>query len=349
MYFVRTWAGVLLLCAAAVGSLTSSEIPEGATLGRIGLVEVDRSVAAAISAAALVALADVKDASVTLAMHDPAKGPWDGTGTAIARMLDGDPLVALVGATDGATAHIAAQIATRRRIPLFTLSPEDTLTRAFDPWIFRVVPGDEEQAHTLLRRFAPRRPDPARAIVVVPSGRGGRERLASVRRACVATNVEISAVLHTEDGHLPSLEPPVSDLMLLWLDAGPARTALNRLQRELAPARLLGSTRLDDPRFLEHLPTWTEGRLALPLIRTADETARDGESVTTAVTHDLVRAIARATANGAEAAAVREILASTGVPGLRSVSFGFDERGNRVGRIPIGLFSRGRLIPASEE
>jgi ABC-type branched-subunit amino acid transport system substrate-binding protein len=340
---------VLLLCAAAVGSVTSSEIPEGATLSRIGLVEADRTAAAVISAAALAALADVKDASVTLAMHDPADGPWDGTGTAIARMLDGDSMVALVGATDGATAHIAGQIATRRRIPLFTLSPEDSLTRAFDPWIFRVVPGDEEQARTLLRRFAPQRPDPARAIVVVPSGRGGRERLASLRRACAAANVEISAVLHTEDGHLPTTEPPVSDLMLLWLDAGPARTALNRLQRDLAPARLLGSTRLDDPHFLEQLPTWIEGRLAVPLIRTADETARDGESVTTAITHDLVRAIARATANGAEAAGVRETLASTGVPGLRSETFGFDERGNRVGRIPIGLLSRGRLIPASEE
>jgi len=340
---------VLFLCAAAVGSVTSSEIPEGTTLSRIGLVEVDRTAAAAISAAALAALADVKDASVTLAMHDPANGPWDGTGTAIARMLDGDSMVALVGATDGATAHIAGQIATRRRIPLFTLSPEDSLTRAFDPWIFRVVPGDEEQARTLLLRFVPRGPNPARAIVVVPSGRGGRERLASLRRACAAANVEISAVLHTEDGHLPTTGPPVSDLMLLWLDAGPARTALNRLQPDLAPARLLGSTRLDDPHFLEQLPTWIEGRLAVPLIRTADETVRDGESVTTAVTHDLVRAIARATANGAEAAGVRETLASTGVPGLRSETFGFDERGNRVGRIPIGLLSRGRLIPASEE
>ena len=108
---------MLLLCAATVGSVTSTEIPEGATLSRIGLVEVDRTAAAAISAAALAALADVKDASVTLAMHDPANGPWDGTGNAIARMLDGDPVVALVGATDGATAHIAGQIATRRRIP----------------------------------------------------------------------------------------------------------------------------------------------------------------------------------------------------------------------------------------
>jgi len=343
--FARPLFVALCICAAAAVSATSTESRGGPVLQRIGLVEVDRRAAAAISAGAMAALADVEDASVALATHDPANGPWDGTGAAIARMLDGDPLVALIGATDGATAHVAGQIATRRRIPLVTLSPEDSLTRAFDPWIFRAVPGDEEQARALLRRFAPRDSEPARAIVVVPQGRSGRERLASLRRACADTGVEIAAVLQTEDGDLSSAELPAADLMLLWLDAVPARTFLNRMQGDRTPARLLGSTRMDDPRFYGQLPAWVEGRLAIPMLRATGETARDAESLVTAVTHDTVRAIARACANGADAAGVREILASTGVPGQRALAFGFDDHGNRKGQLPIGTVSQGKLLP----
>ena len=130
--------------------------------------------------------------------------------------------------------------------------------------------------------------------------------------------------------------------MLLWLDAVPARTFLNRMQRDRAPTQLLGSTRMDNPRFYGQLPAWVDGRLAIPMLRATHETARDTESLVTAVTHDTVRAIARACATGADAAGVRDALATTGVTGLRALTFSFDEHGNRKGEIPTGIISRGK-------
>ena len=109
--------------------------------------------------------------------------PWAGAAGPIARLIFEERISVLIEAGDGALAHVAAQVATRSRVPLVTLSPETSITAIHDPWLLRIVPSDREQALALIDWALPE-PAGARAKLVVPGGREGRERLAALESVC---------------------------------------------------------------------------------------------------------------------------------------------------------------------
>jgi ABC-type branched-subunit amino acid transport system substrate-binding protein len=272
---------------------------------------------------------------VTLA----APGPWrDGAGLT-ARLVFENRVVGLIGPTDEGSAHVAAQIATRKRIPVITLSPEDSLTKAMVPWVFRGVPDDGTQARALLRwSFAD--PRGKTAVLAVPEGRSGRERAAALEGACSEVGVQI---VQTLVGDRPSRRgTAAADVLLLWLDPGPAVDRLLAQGRRGTPRRILGSTRLDVPEFVGEAPDWTVG-LALPLLRAEASSAVIAPGLPHALGYDGVRAMAGAALReGPEPGALRRGLAEGQVRG-RSGTFGFDQRGNRVGPINVGVVRDGRL------
>lgn len=236
--------------------------------------------------------------------------PWKTGARLMAQLTSAPGLLALLGPQDGAGAHLAAQVATRRRIPVIVLSPEDSLTQAKDPWVFRGVPSDRRQAEALLL-WAAADPRGKTAAAVVPEGREGRERLRSLRAACRSLGVNVS-----EDS-----PPRGADFLLLWLDPGPALRWFQGAGSSLKEVRLLGSLRLDDEVFLRRAPPQAEG-LALPRL-----------GGLTAAAHDLVLAIADAARReGPGTAEVRR--------GLASGSPRFDSRGNREGPVPVGALRR---------
>lgn len=278
----------------------------------------------------------------------PGGRPWSDGARLMARLVFEERPVALIGPSDRASAHVAAQIATRSRIPVITLSPEGSLTRAGDPWVFRAVPDDTEQAYRLLS-WALSDPRGKRAALAVPAGANGRERLDALQDACRDLAVEITTVARVADSGTatrsrgPTTPAEPADILLLWLDPEPALAYLRALPRRGArPPIILASTRLDNRQFLAAAPAWAEG-MALPLLRASGTSA----SVEEALGYDLVRLIGAAARRvGAEPALIREELAAASAFAGKSGTFRFDEWGNRRGAVPVGIIRDGELIRA---
>ena len=76
--------------------------------------------------------------------------PW-GTGVAAVakRVYDGD-VRAVVGAPDGSSAHLLAQVAAKARVAVVSPVASDATSHAANvPWLFSLTPSDDAQADAL--------------------------------------------------------------------------------------------------------------------------------------------------------------------------------------------------------
>ena len=77
-------------------------------------------------------------------------GPWGKASTMVAELIYEEAAVALIGALDGRTAHLAEQVTAKSQIPYIeTHATDPTLSRAFVPWFFRMVPNDYQVSTAL--------------------------------------------------------------------------------------------------------------------------------------------------------------------------------------------------------
>jgi branched-chain amino acid transport system substrate-binding protein len=94
--------------------------------------------------------------------------PWKAGVAGIARMVYRDRVWAIVGGTDGPTAHLAEQVVVKARLPLVCPTSSDrSANMANVPWMFSVLPGDHLQAPILA------------AVLTARSGRHGYSFLSS--------------------------------------------------------------------------------------------------------------------------------------------------------------------------
>ncbi len=80
-----------------------------------------------------------------------ADDPWGAGANEVIKLVFEDQAWAMIGGPDGASTHIAQQVATKAHIPLIApVSSDPTLTRTRVPWIFRLPPDDGAQATLLV-------------------------------------------------------------------------------------------------------------------------------------------------------------------------------------------------------
>jgi hypothetical protein len=224
---------------------------------RIGLIAGDDPWSLALMAGAREAAAAIQeqggvDGHTLSLVPLPTTNPWRDGAAPIAHLAAAPQTVALLSGSDGATAHLSAQVAARLRLPLLTASPETSLTQAGAVWVFRTVADDRQQAAALLKKV-PGGPAGRQALLVVPGGREGRERQAALKAACRQSGVQIARVLTVQDT-LPLPQAPATmsgDLLLLWLDTEAARDLILAWGGELQDAVILGSTRLSHAGFMD--------------------------------------------------------------------------------------------------
>lgn len=77
-------------------------------------------------------------------------GPWGiGSNQAVDLVYE-DEVVAIIGSLDGRNAHLVEQVATKARILfLSTWATDPTLSQAYVPWYFRIIPNADQQAAQL--------------------------------------------------------------------------------------------------------------------------------------------------------------------------------------------------------
>lgn len=79
-----------------------------------------------------------------------SSNPWAAGVTQLARLVYDDGIWAVLGAPDGASAHLAAQIAVKTRLPFVSpVSTDKTTNLANVPWVFSCAPGDDALARAM--------------------------------------------------------------------------------------------------------------------------------------------------------------------------------------------------------
>jgi branched-chain amino acid transport system substrate-binding protein len=147
--------------------------------------------------------------------------PWAAGIVEVTRLVYEDEVWALLGATSGASAHLAEQVALKARVSLVSSGSTDaTASRGSVPWFFACVPSDARQAPALVDALA------------AASGGGGFVVAAAAEHDSHAALVEIRRELTTR-GLAPTalveFDPKGPDAIALarrLLDTNPAAVML---------------------------------------------------------------------------------------------------------------------------
>ena len=78
-------------------------------------------------------------------------GPWGVTSKQTVALIYDDQVPIVVTALDGRNAHLAEQVTAKSHVVMLsTLTSDPTLSRAYVPWYYRMVPDDKQQASALV-------------------------------------------------------------------------------------------------------------------------------------------------------------------------------------------------------
>ena len=89
---------------------------------------------------------------LALAVRNQAE-QWGQASNEMVQLISEEQVAALITSSDGSIAHQAEQIANKIGIPIVTLASDATTTQINIPWIFRLGPSDEGQAHAIASRI----------------------------------------------------------------------------------------------------------------------------------------------------------------------------------------------------
>jgi branched-chain amino acid transport system substrate-binding protein len=82
------------------------------------------------------------------------EGLWGAGSKESVKLVYEDEVVAIITALDGRNAHLAEQVATKSHVvQLATRATDETLSQAFVPWFFRIVPSDKQQSEVLIEEI----------------------------------------------------------------------------------------------------------------------------------------------------------------------------------------------------
>jgi branched-chain amino acid transport system substrate-binding protein len=278
-------------------------------------------------------------------------GPWGRASNEIVHLVYEDQAVAIVTSLDGASAHLAEQVANKVGIPIVTLSTDPTTTQINLPWIFRLGATDAQQARAFARDIYLAR-KLKQVILITENGHDGRVGGEQFEKAARELNA-----------------PPVIQLTFDPADWSPESVA-NQIAAQKPDAAVFWtgdeSAASLVPRFRDQFPTApvylcheaAQGKLDLgqeniwivsprvvgsPLRESFERRyrARAGTSPAPAAAqaYDAVRLLAGALRrSGPNRARLRDALAAlSGYPGVSGV-ISFDHAGNDLSDVTLVRF-----------
>ena len=293
------------------------------------------------------------------------KGPWGSDASEAALLVMDDGASALIAPTGGAASHLVLQVSGRTALPVASLCPDASVTRASIPWMVRVVPSTLDEARLIFSDVPS-----TRWLAFVPAGRAGREALSDLASALSATSAasatsvapagtrSIARSVETEDGViadaavrgiLSSVRP---EAILLWLP--PA--AAGRLARSLRGAGfrgpLAGPGRLASGAFGAEAGSFAEGVLVPSIAPGPASEAFEARyrrsfgadpDLAAALAHDAALLLIRAVRSAGTAEPGRAFAGEKPLPGATGL-LTFDRHGNRLVRLRLCSYRSGRLV-----
>jgi len=300
-------------------------------------------------------------------VHRQVDGPWGIASREMVGLVYEDEVWAILGSVDGPNSHIAEQICTKAWVPVVTPTATDpSLTQVNDPWLFRCIPTDEDQAIALAEYIFRIKGYTKVGGVFLDGddenyGRIGiREFERTARRMGHPLTIKVGFRLGQRD---------FSDQVELVMKDGPEALVIwgtpeesGRFVRELREVGLkqdiFGSSMLAVPTFLEAAGRWAEGvtvvwpydpsredTLNLKFRERFEETYGESPDFYAAYAYDGMRMIIHAIRKaGLNQGSIRDILAGIrGFPGVTG-PITLDGSGNRVTSLKLAVVRGRRFV-----
>jgi ABC-type branched-subunit amino acid transport system substrate-binding protein len=206
--------------------------------------------------------------------------PWTSGARSATRMVFVDKVWAIIGGIDGASTHLAEQIAAKALIPVISpVSTDRSANSAFVPWMFSCLPGDDVLAPLIAERLVREKLQDA-FVVVAADDHDSRVFLGqltgSFQRQRIAPRHQF--VAPTASGDATTLVDRViqSKPRAIVLLAGPATGArlLKALRTSGYGGPVLGGPWMGRRPFLEAAANGS-GDLVFPLLYVPEENPND--------------------------------------------------------------------------
>ncbi len=274
-------------------------------------------------------------------------GPWGQVSTQIASLIFDDQAVALITSADGASAHLAEQMANKIGVPILTLSGDSTTTEINLPWIFRLGPSDDLQAEVFAREIYAHRK--LRSVLLIcQNDHDGRVGGEAFTRAAAALDGIAPAQINIDSAMIPEelgrKNTAAAQAIVIWADAPTTRQLLAYLEglNLNVPIYLCRKSVEDEPAGAGHgssiggkgrSGTWivsSKGSgLSVDFSRRYRARFNVDPTLGAAETYDAVRALAESLRqSGPNRVRLRDRLAAASAYSGVSGVIGFDHAGN---------------------
>lgn len=280
------------------------------------------------------------------------EGPWGAGSKESVSLVYDDQVLAMLGSLDGRNAHLAEQVAAKSHLVYMeTRATDPTLSQAYVPWFFRVVPNDDQQSRALLEQ--------------IEKNGGGQVAILSQdqydTRYAVKSLIKYAA---RKNGHSPlvlqadSIASVTADLL--------AKLEQARIKHLVIPFYSESSLQLI-VRIREHMPLLSlYGTLALCAGLEKEDLSRKELQGMTLVhsyssemneeqfndpyafyTYEGIKLILNAIQKvGSDRESIKEYLYTVKLNKENTGALMFDDMGNRCGSIHFSKIDQGSLMPA---
>ncbi len=182
-------------------------------------------------------------------------GLW-GTGSkvAVSMIFDYDVL-AIAASLDGRNAHLAEQITTKTKVAFVsTWSTDMTLSYAFVPWFFRVIPDDMTQGRSLLQGIAGLKEKTGDVLLVsedtydAKNAMGTFMKIVEKRTGNIPRQMLIKKESGTDDPGMTDFSIPAAETYLLFGTPALAAAFLEQYHHRGLTAPVFGNLSITDDR-----------------------------------------------------------------------------------------------------
>jgi ABC-type branched-subunit amino acid transport system substrate-binding protein len=344
----------VLAATVLLGSAPAARAADGAALVVGLLLPPDEPEAAGIRQGTLAAAEEANEGPgprVTVAVRGKT-GAWGSDASEAALLVMDDGAGALIAPPSGAASHLVLQVSGRTAVPVASLCPDASVTRASIPWMVRVAPSTLDEARALFAGAAA-----SRWLVFVPAGRAGREAANDLASAAgkksIARTVETDGLLAGAAlrGIVASARP---DAILVWLDALPAGRLVRALRAAGFAGIVAGPMRLASPAFAAEAGPAADGLLVPAVAPEAGAAPAAFASryrrlfgtdpgPAAALAHDAALLLFDALRQEGAAGARNAFPPAGRVPGATG-GLAFDRHGNRLVSLQVLRYRDGRLV-----
>ena len=278
------------------------------------------------------------------------EGAWGAGGNEAINLIFDDKVIALVGSHDGRNAHLVEQASTKSGVVFISAWAGDpTLSQAFVPWFFNIVPNNNQQAEVLVKEIYSTQNLKNVAVVSDTEYDSKSACKSFMQKAKTEGQKPVEFVtdsldenLHNTLHQIISLKP---DGLVLFVKPVLAKKIVseikgNKLQLKIfGPLHLLNENEIktSDLQNLENLFLISSGHWFNSGAKTFTENYLNKlgsmPGCTDAYSFDAVKTLTQAiAATGADREKIQNHLSRKTFQGVTG-SFKFDERGNRTGDI----------------